>query len=122
MLGILAAIAIPAYQDYTLRAGVADANHSAAALAERMETYAAAHPAQPLNPAIVGIHKSLGNGRSAADLVVDADGVISVKMLHGRLQGKSLLWVPERRADHWAWHCKSLTIERKNLPRSCRGD
>jgi Zn-dependent protease with chaperone function/Tfp pilus assembly major pilin PilA len=142
MIGVLAAIAIPAYQDFTIRAQVGSALGAAdvykAAVAE-----AAAHghefsaissatlelPARPGSPYLADIDVSRG-----AVVLVFQRGANNV------LDGKRLMLVPGRTADgKLVWICghaptpggvtlatedypEYTTVPPKYLPRACRAD
>lgn len=120
VLGILAAIAVPAYQDYTVRSQVAAANRPAAELAAKLADYADAHPAQPLNPALVGARKTVGTGSGTAELRIDADGVVTLKLTRGAQAGHTWTWRPELGETGWRWHCGPGDLAPRYLPKSCR--
>ncbi|MEL1263104.1 GYF domain-containing protein [Pseudoxanthomonas putridarboris] len=125
LAGILAAIAIPAYNDYTLRAKTADAMTHGAALkpivAERYlgegkcprngegglgepESYAGTHVTQ----AVIG---EFDDGTCGFELEVGNTG-------NGRLDGKKIWFELDR--DTADWICTS-EIDDRLLPASCRG-
>lgn len=124
VLGILAAVAIPAYQDYTTRAAVAAAYAATAEFRVRIAGHVAEHgqlPQGPLasgwassvplqadilsvmwQPEPAGLRLILSGGRGLDE---NAKLVISPSIEDGRLVG---------------WSCSDSTIERKHLPSSCR--
>ncbi|MGQ0547652.1 MAG: NINE protein [Betaproteobacteria bacterium] len=123
VLGILAAIAIPAYQDYTHRARAAEGIMSVspwrAAVAE--------HYAQT---------RQLPNGVAdlAKDLVpqdppsryaasgLGANGVITLTFAPGAgvMAGKTILFRPQLESGNMLWDCTGGTLEPRYRPGSCR--
>jgi len=126
IIGILAAIALPAYQDYTVRAKMSE---PVAGLAEAKTTYTEYYSANnklPLNQTVSGIALTrfgeiLNQITVAADSAVITayvkDGVIpsgngSTIVLSGTTQNDGTM----------TWVCKpGVIIASKYLPSTCRG-
>jgi len=126
-LAILAAIAIPAYQDYILRAQVAEGFTVARSAETAMASYYADHGDMPQDNAAAGIGESASmSGRyvSSVDveggkLVVAYDAPQANRALHGRV----LVLVPYRDAQGQVqWNCNDpdTTIQPQYLPLACR--
>ena len=126
-LAILAAIAIPAYQDYILRAQVAEGFTVARSAETAMASYYADHGDMPQDNAAAGIGESASmSGRyvSSVDveggkLVVAYDAPQANRALHGRV----LVLVPYRDAQGQVqWNCNNpdTTIQPQYLPLACR--
>jgi Tfp pilus assembly major pilin PilA len=142
-VGILAGIAIPAYQDYTMRVQVSEGlNLSAAAKAAVAETYLTRGSA-PANRAAAGMTPDAFDTSSRYVQSVDvADGSVVVTYGNGAemgLQGRTLVHQPYRSADNSVvWRCgwalpppgltpigkgstaAVTTVEPRYLPSACR--
>ena len=124
IIGILAAIAIPAYQDYTIRAQVSEglslSSGAKAAVAEYYQDQGAA----PADNATAGLDPNIG-GKYVASVVVNA-GVITVT--YGGDANANLVaagpltltpdFVTTPGSVQWA--CASAGIPTKWLPAACR--
>jgi TM2 domain-containing membrane protein YozV/type II secretory pathway pseudopilin PulG len=123
MLGILAAVAIPAYQDYTHRA------RSAGAIA-------ATSPWRVAVAEFYGEHKRLPNGVEELErnlvpqdpgdpnsrVSLGENGTLSVTFLPsaGTLAGKTIVFRPQVEAGQILWDCTAGTLEPRYRPGSCR--
>jgi type IV pilus assembly protein PilA len=131
IIGILAAIAIPAYQDYTIRSKVSEGlNLAAAAKLAVAETYdsegrflTAANESYGL-PQPVSI-----NGNHTSSITIGADGLVTIKYQPSGLggtptaNGTTVELVPETRQGSMAWNCQPGTANGtpgKYLPSECR--
>jgi type IV pilus assembly protein PilA len=110
IIGILAAIAIPAYQDYTIRAQVSEGmNLAAAAKAAVAETFLN-RGAAPVNRTAAGMSANAvdTNGKYVTQVEV-INGVIEVTYGHeanARIVGQNVRIVPYVTADDSvAWRC-----------------
>jgi type IV pilus assembly protein PilA len=131
ILGILMAIAIPAYQDYTVRAKVSEGMNVAGAaklaVAETRQTAGGypggGNPSYGLPPA-TSIH-----GNNVSGVLVGASGVITITYSDktgGPLDGETLILTPtfEDGDGSVAWACNAGTLftnTPKYLPTACRG-
>ncbi len=121
VLGILAAIAIPAYQDYTIRAKVNRAYAQTLGLRRWIESY---HKQHDRYPAQVDIERYsfdgiLANNISAITVHPNTGHVIVTLSGHIALQGKQLGLQPHSGDDGMRWQCRG-DVQIKYLPRSCR--
>ena len=120
IIGILAAIAIPAYQDYTRRAQISEGLSLAAgakmAVAETFQdsgTYPTtnAEAGLPLPTAI--------NGSYTTSVAVGANGVITVT--YPAPNGGTITLSPDATSGgSISWDCAPGTLDPKYLPASCR--
>jgi type IV pilus assembly protein PilA len=141
-MGILAAIAIPAYMDYTIRAQVSEGLNLASAAKAAVVEYYAAHGAWPANLKDAGIERAMRgkyvgavvikNGTVVVYFGAQANGLIA----HHRLTIRPTI---NARQDV-LWNCgfsddmvgadpdtgpaapHATNIAPKYLPRSCRGN
>lgn len=123
-LAILAAIALPAYQDYTLRAKVAGALPVADGIKAAVVAHLGEHPTcpgnddpgfdAPRNYATAHVARAtvgeFEGGRCGIELVLSGTG-------SDKVDGRAL-WFEYDRSDS-SWHCRS-EIDARYVPASCR--
>ena len=115
IIGILAAIAIPAYQDYTIRAQVTEGlNLAAAAKASVAESYASLGVA-PVNRTEAGMTGTAADTQGKYVSSVDiTGGVITVtygNKVNAVIAGKTLKIVPYNTIDKSVtWQCELATV------------
>jgi type IV pilus assembly protein PilA len=131
IIAILAAIAIPAYQDYTIRSQVSEgmslADGSKTAVAEFYSN--AGH--MPTSNQSAGLASAASIGGSYVSSVTVANGLITVayggsgtfgSKANNHINGAQLLLSPSPSVGSIAWVCKSgnTQMAAKYLPSSCR--
>ena len=124
ILGILMAIAIPAYQDYTTRAKVSEgmnlAGSAKLAVAETKSStgkFPATNSSAglPLSPSI--------KGNDVKSIALSGSGVITVtySSTDAAINGKKLVLTPSNQTGSVKWDCKTNTdVQTKHLPSNCR--
>jgi type IV pilus assembly protein PilA len=119
IIGILAAIAIPAYSDYTVRARVAEGvNMAASAKATVAENIANSGAAAPDATSCNGVNTITAQVGEVVSLGCAA-GVITVTM-SARAKNVALVFTPTiGSGDSIDWACTS-TAEDKYVPAECR--
>jgi len=125
IIGILASIAIPAYQDYTVRAKVTEGLNLAAAAKTGVTEYWSSEGALPSANGSVGLPGAASiTGNSVRSVGVGASGVITVTLsttgLPANVGGDTFTLTPSTSAGSLQWVCAVGTIEPKYLPSSCR--
>jgi len=120
ILGILAAIAIPAYQDYTTRARTVEGAAVGKSVADAVANYYYSHQVVPSSLSQAGYVPSPSPAIRSVE--VDGDsGVVSVIMAGSPIEGKALLLTPSIDANNRiVWKCASKDIPDKFLPHHCR--
>lgn len=119
-LGIMAGIAIPAYQDYVVRAKVNEVLAATAPLkTEITDSYA--------RTGRIGEHdlariQSGPAGKHLSDLDITERGAIVMTLGFNPVEGKRLAWVPAKRDDEIVWRCRNFDLEPKFVPSFCRDD
>lgn len=123
IIGILAAIAIPAYQDYTVRAKVAEglafADHAKTSVSESY----IANNSWPSTNASAGLPVSLsGNYVSAVQVTLRGGvSVVNIQFNSSIASGLQLTLTPTVVAsDAVAWSCSSNGVFQNYLPSNCR--
>ena len=134
IIGILAAIAIPAYQDYTIRAQVSEGLNLAAGAKAAVTEYWQDQGVPPTTNALAGIEDS-GNitGKYVSQVqVVGANGVIQVtyarngtQTANNSINGAILTMTPDGTTTPGSvnWTCAGgniLSANAKWLPAACR--
>jgi hypothetical protein len=115
--GVLAAVAVPAYQDYKLRSQVTQALASAGQAKTAMTIFREQNGRWPKNG------KEAGLDADGPGTPVISDGAIRLSLADSvgtKLAGATLVLVPEQTAGDWTWHCRVAGIEDKYLPAECR--
>ncbi len=124
IIGILAAVAIPAYQDYTIRAKVSEGLNLAAAAKTGVAEGWAAKSRFLTNNASIGLPTATSITGNSIRSVSHAGGVITVTMaatgLPANVQGDTFVLSATTNAGGVVWVCRTGTIENKYLPSECR--
>lgn len=129
ILAILAAIAIPAYQQYTVRSVISGKNAELAGYRAQIAEYHASHQRCPRNgegdiPAadqfgIAGIDRvEIDTGEYEA---CSMSVTFGKDLANGKINGEHLWWVyyPAVEETHAEWSCSS-SIDYDHLPSNCR--
>ncbi|MGX9691297.1 pilin [Achromobacter anxifer] len=141
--GVLGAVAIPAYQDYTIRAQISEGIVLAEGAKPMITEYHATHGEYPTNSAAVGYSGATGNYVAAVEIHSDGNIVATMgNQASSKLQGKKVILTPAINggteiilsdatfldkilgigsayaADPTGWSCYS-DVEPKYLPKSC---
>ena len=140
IIGILAVIALPAYQDYTARAQVSEAISLMEGQKSAVVEYYADKGAWPASNEAAGIAAAADiKGKYVAQVEVGGDGVITATMkttdVNNEIKGKTVSLTPHVTTagtggaaatanGSFTWTCTSDSenggIESKFLPSSCR--
>ncbi len=135
IIGILAAVALPAYQDYTVRAKTSELILAASSLRSAVSEQAQTSGAMPATDSVVGTSNVAGGSQFSATKYVsalnyvgdgDSNGTITVVGTgDARLTGKNVTMIGTMQTDgKVTWVCggTGTTLESKYLPASCRGN
>ena len=123
IIGILAAIALPAYQDYTIRARVSEGIAAAAGCKAAVAEYTASNGTLPSDLTASGCQPT--STKYVSDLNV-TDGVIEVTMSAdpalGGATGMVVTLTPGALSNNAIvdWTCRSSAGHEKYVPGSCR--
>jgi len=123
ILGILMAIAIPAYQDYAVRAKASEGiNLAGASKLAVAETYSS-RGTMPASNASAGVPADVSiTGKYVTSVGIGTGGLITItySAAEPKLSGNTLLLSPTTTAGSVRWRCKSTTVSPKYLPSECR--
>ena len=122
IIGILAAVAIPAYQDYTIRAKVTEGLSLASAGKTAVSEFFATNGALPTNNASAGLAVAASyTGNSVQSVAVGASGAITVTFSGAPIAGNTLMLTPTTAGGGVVWDCATGgTLNPKYRPSSCR--
>nr|WP_124224167.1 pilin [Tibeticola sediminis] len=120
IIGILAAIALPAYQDYTKRTHVAEGLTLAAAAKTAVSESWATKGVLPGSNASAGVASATSITGNAVRSVGIANGLITITYNTKVASGATLLLSPVTANGAVQWKCKAGTVQAKYLPSSCR--
>jgi type IV pilus assembly protein PilA len=125
IIAILAAIALPAYQDYTIRSQVTEGSTLADHAKTAISIFVSDRGIFPPNNASAGMAQPtsvVGNYVTQVDIGF-VDGQIQVtygNQVNAAVSGDILIFSAITHAGSLEWDCHSATIDPKYLPTSCR--
>jgi type IV pilus assembly protein PilA len=129
IIGILAAVAIPAYQDYTIRAKVTEGLNAAGAARASVGDYYMTRNAFPANNDEAGLDAPATYATDIIQsLTVGANGTVTVafKDIGGSVTaGDDLVFTPNAAAPGApiTWSCLGTgSLDQKYRPANCRGN
>jgi type IV pilus assembly protein PilA len=124
IIGILAAIAIPAYQDYTIRAQVSEGLNLSGGAKAAVTEYFQDRGTLPADNAIAGLAASNAIVGKYVSGVAVSTGIIVVTYgndAHQIISTQTLNMTPVTiNAGSVGWVCSSTVIANKHLPAACR--
>ena len=121
IIGVLAAIAIPQYDNYVARAQVAEGFSLASAAKLSVSEYYITTGRFPESNAEARAHDNI-SGNYVDEVIVKEDGVLSINFgskAHEALEGKYFKLIPSSTGGAINWSCQLGTIDEKYLPNSC---
>jgi type IV pilus assembly protein PilA len=125
ILGILLAIAIPAYSDYTVRARVSEGINLAAGAKAAVSETVLSRGSWPVSNTNAGLTQTI-NSTYVQTLAVGANGTILVTYLTatGKIPelnaSNTLVFSPSRANGAVKWECNLGSIEDRYRPARCR--
>jgi type IV pilus assembly protein PilA len=126
IIGILAAVAIPAYQDYTVRAKLSEAITAAAPAKTSVAEYAVSQNALPPDASAAGFSSNV-DSKYVQSVIWNASSQIEVTVkaaVGGGVADGDIAFVLSpifvANATKVDWNCKKGEIDVKYLPADCR--
>jgi len=124
IIGILAAIAIPAYQDYTIRSQVSEGLSLMGGAKNAVADFWAEKGTFPGSNASAGVTAAASiTGNYVTGVAVGANGVITATYgndANAKIANDTLDLTPNDAGGSVEWTCSSTSLLDKYLPRSCR--
>ena len=122
IIGILAAIAIPAYQDYTIRAQVSEGINLASGAKAAIAEYFMDTGDLPTTNGAAGLEATI-TGNYVTAVEVEANGVVRVtygNQANNAIDTLDLTLSPVTSAGSVAWTCLADGLLPKHVPSACR--
>ena len=119
-IGILAAVAIPAYQDYTVRAKVYEAISQVSPVREKVETFVSENGVMPDSNIMLGLEEPyLLNG--GHNLSVSENGIVlTLTSVVSSVENKTIIYTLREKDGYLAWGCTGGSLDDKYRPSQCR--
>ena len=121
IIGILAAVGLPAYQDYTIRAQVSEGPIMGSSFKTAMSEWYSNKGTWPTSSGVIGLPSQSGTYTSS---VYSIGNVITVEygnQAHANIQGSTLLITGSPNATGGVqWDCTVGNIDQKYVPSSCK--
>ena len=121
IIGILAAIAIPASQDYTIRSKVSEGINMASAAKSAVSEYRISQGSFPTDNAEAGLEDTISTDYVTS--VVVSGGVITVTYSSGldsQVSGDTVTFSPAMGSGAVTWACDGGSLDSKYRPAKCR--
>ncbi len=121
IVGILSAVALPAYQDYTIRAQMAEALVALAEAKNTVTEYYMTNGALPANAAEAGLRGNI-NSPVVKSVTWNANSItLAINDIGGDTEeDQTLLLSPTVNDGIVEWRCRPGTVAAKYLPANCR--
>jgi type IV pilus assembly protein PilA len=125
IIGILAAVALPAYSDYTTRAKMAEVIGLAAKDKTTISEYYISQQKMPTTTAEAGLSDSAAQSTYVSSIVFASADATHATMTYtlknlGAPDGKTVVFGATGGPDGVNWKCNGGSVEPKFLPANCR--
>ncbi len=122
IIGILAAVAIPSYQDYTKRAHVSEGFNLAASSKTSVSEYYGTEGTWPTNNTEAGMAAPVSiNGNAVTSVTVGSNGTIQI-IYNSKVAASNptIILAPTDTGGGITWSCNTGTVASKLRPSNCR--
>jgi prepilin-type N-terminal cleavage/methylation domain-containing protein len=122
IVGILAAIAIPQYQEYTVRSRITEGLNLASAVKVAVAETFQSTAAMPSSNASAGVADTISS-KYVTSVVVGTSGIITVTYataVGGGQGGNTIIFTPSASNSAVDWNCTTGTVESRFRPANCR--
>ena len=120
IIGILAAIAIPAYQDYTVRANMMGATPYIEKAKTSVMNYAVKNQTWPNSNTDAGVPEVGDLGPAIKSIQIKEGGAVVVTFAKGPVANHSIVYKPYVKDQRIYWECAGEDLPAKYLPGNCR--
>lgn len=122
IIGILAAVAIPAYQDYTVRTKVSEGLSLASGAKTSVTETVLSSGAYPTTNTEAGLASAASiSGNNVESVSVGAGGAITITYTNdAAIAGETLVLTPSTTAGSVIWDCTGGSVEARFRPGNCR--
>ena len=124
VIGILLAIALPTYADYSARSKVTEGISLAGAAKTAVSEYRLSTSQWPIDNAAAGLPAATSiTGNDVGSVTVSGAGLITVKFVSPdpAINERTLVLTPTATGGSLSWSCNSgSTLEEQYLPADCR--
>jgi len=120
IIGILAAIALPAYQDYTKRSHVTEGLTLASGAKSAVSEYFSSEGRLPANNSVAGMVAPASIAGNAVESVSVINGLITVTFNIKVESGTTLDLSPITATGSIKWECNNGNVPPRFLPSRCR--
>ncbi|MFN3713952.1 MAG: pilin [Alcanivoracaceae bacterium] len=121
IIGILAAVAIPAYSDYTVRAKVSEGLSLASGAKTSVTEFALSTGGLPADNAEAGLLSPTSiTGNNVASVTVNGGNIEIEYSNDAAIQGNTVILVPANTQGSIIWSCTGGDVEPRYRPANCR--
>ncbi len=121
VIGILAAIALPAYQDYTYRSKISTSMPLVLQTREQVAAFIKKTKSFPTDNILVGLPEDINNEAIASIKLQDQAKLEVAYRFPGLKDKNTIVWVPTENNGDIIWTCQEGAMEDKYRPAECRG-
>lgn len=119
--GIIAAAAIPAYNDYIMRAEVSYAIDEAQPYRDKVEALMLRTGFTPGGNIDAGIPDAV-SGTHLASLNINENGAMVITFTHAQLDNQTMVWQPIIEQQQITWDCTGGSLPNRYRPTRCRNN
>lgn len=121
VIGILAAVALPAYQDYTYRSKISVSMPLVFQTREQVAAFIKKTKSFPTDNILVGLPENISNESIASIKLHDKAKLEVAYRFPGLKDKNTIVWVPVEKNGDIVWTCQDGAMEDKYRPAECRG-
>ena len=119
MIGILGAIAVPAYQDYLARATVTSSIIISDTIKQAATPYILENQKLPDSLENIGLPENIASD-SISEVIITETGFELFMSGNPQIENKTIIYEPYLEAGEVQWKCSGGTLETKYRPSECR--